>query len=373
MFQILTKVACGNLTDIPSKFPKLSSEIFTIIEIAVPLLLVIMGTLDLFKGITADKEDEMAKGRKMFVKRLITGALVFFVFAITKLVISFLDNKTSYNNITGCMNCFIRNECDPNPVVEVIEEKEETNKEEERKKQIEDQKKDIQDQKDDIKEETINVQQKAKLTKQTGRITDKYSGVDYYLYVPKNATKGMPLVIFLHGVGEKGNISGVKNLRPVTMITDGTLSGLEEFIFLAPVSPKNLHWGEAATWTNLNNLIDYITSEYSIDTSRLYLTGFSAGGMGVWGLVNKYPTKFRAAVAVSGNIYGYNVNNLKNIPIYAIVGGNEVLFVTPMQKMVNQINNAGGNAKLKIIPQANHVMTQNTYSTRELYQWLLSQ
>ena len=112
MLYILDKVACGNLTDIPSKIPKLTSEVFTIIEIAIPILLVIMGTLDMFKGITASKEDEIAKGRKMFVKRLITAALVFFLFIITKSVVSLIDNKTSYDNITSCMNCFISNKCD---------------------------------------------------------------------------------------------------------------------------------------------------------------------------------------------------------------------------------------------------------------------
>lgn len=107
MLQVLAKVACGNLTGIPAKIPNLTSEIFTIIEIAVPVLLVIMGTIDLFKGITADKEDEMVKGRKMFVKRLITGVLVFFILAITKMVIGFVDNDKSSSTIIKCMDCFI--------------------------------------------------------------------------------------------------------------------------------------------------------------------------------------------------------------------------------------------------------------------------
>ena len=107
MFQVLAKVACGNLTGIPSKIPNLTSEIFTLIEIAIPVLLVIMGTIDLFKGITANKEDEMVKGRKLFVKRLITGVLVFFIIAITKLVIEFVDNESSSATIVKCMDCFV--------------------------------------------------------------------------------------------------------------------------------------------------------------------------------------------------------------------------------------------------------------------------
>ena len=115
MFQILDKVSCGNLTGIPSKLPELTHDIFLMIEIAVPVLLVILGTIDLFKGITANKEDEMAKGRKMFVKRLIIGAAVFFIVAIVKLVINFLDNSTNSGNIISCMNCFLNAGSDCRP------------------------------------------------------------------------------------------------------------------------------------------------------------------------------------------------------------------------------------------------------------------
>ena len=116
MFEVLTKLACGLndkgqplLDGIPSRIPKLTSEVFLLIEIAVPVLLVIMGTIDLFKGITADKEDEMVKGRKLFMKRLITGALVFFILAITKLVLSIFDEKNSAR-IMNCVNCFVTDE-----------------------------------------------------------------------------------------------------------------------------------------------------------------------------------------------------------------------------------------------------------------------
>ncbi len=110
MIQFLDTIACGNLTDIPSKIPRLSSEIFLIIQIAVPVLLVIMGTIDMFNGITANNEDEIIKGRKLFVKRLVVGAIVFFIFAIVKMLVTFLDSKNS-SNIVACMNCFLNNEC----------------------------------------------------------------------------------------------------------------------------------------------------------------------------------------------------------------------------------------------------------------------
>lgn len=119
--------ACGNLNGIPDKLPRLTSEVFLLIEIAIPILLVIMGTLDLFKGITANKEDEIAKGRKMFFKRLATAALVFFIISITKLIVSFLDGDNSLT-LTACMDCFINNKCDTKEKLEYEKQHEEYEK-----------------------------------------------------------------------------------------------------------------------------------------------------------------------------------------------------------------------------------------------------
>ena len=407
MFQVLAKVACGNLDGIPANLPRLTSDIFTIIEVAVPVLLVIMGTIDLFKGVAADKEDEMIKSRKMFVKRLITGSLVFFIIAITKFVVSIVDDKNS-GKIMNCVNCFINNDCQSNPdkvttdTIDRIESHDIDNNSNIKANPVDiiDTNNTVEDTSDTgssstsstsgttIKaidsSEVVNVGDsgvsddasgttKNKLVgKETGSLTKNYSGLNYYLYVPTNATEGMPLVIFLHGIGEQNNITALKNLKPVTIITDGTLSGLEEFIFLAPNSTSAGNWHVSSTWDRLITLITYITNEYSIDTSRIYITGFSAGGCGVWGLVNKYPNKFRAAVAVSCTPGSITPSNFKNTPIYAISGGAES-YVSGMQNTVNSINKAGGNAQFKTIPNANHIATQNSYSTRELYSWLLSQ
>lgn len=105
-------VSCGGdvLTGIPTMLPKVVSIIYTIIQIAVPIVLVIMGMLDLFKGVTAQKEDNMKKSQQMFIKRLITAAIVFFVFIAVKLVVSFASDKDS-GYIFECAECFINNKC----------------------------------------------------------------------------------------------------------------------------------------------------------------------------------------------------------------------------------------------------------------------
>ena len=96
---------------IDEKIPNIVSTGITIIKIVVPILLVIFGMIDLMKGITASKEDEIAKGRKIFVKRLISGALVFFVFTIVQLIVSFVADDNDKSNIMTCTKCFLNGDC----------------------------------------------------------------------------------------------------------------------------------------------------------------------------------------------------------------------------------------------------------------------
>ena len=89
---------------IDAKIPNTVHTIIVVIKIAVPVLLVIFGMLDLFKGITANKEDEIKKGQNIFVKRLISAAIIFFVISIVQLLVSFV---ASDEGIMTCANCFI--------------------------------------------------------------------------------------------------------------------------------------------------------------------------------------------------------------------------------------------------------------------------
>ena len=116
MFVIATSpVLAADITGCESVLPgakidaKIANVVHTVIlaiQIVVPVVLVIFGMLDLFKGITAQKEDEMKKGQQMFVKRLISAAIIFFVIAIVKLLISFVAGSDK-ENIMTCANCFL--------------------------------------------------------------------------------------------------------------------------------------------------------------------------------------------------------------------------------------------------------------------------
>lgn len=111
-------VSCGNklLSDIPRIVPKIIHRVYLIIEIVVPLLLIIFGSIDFVKAVIAQKDDEIKKGQQTFIKRIITGIIIFFVFSIVKLLISIAADKDKSKNIIDCADCLINNneKCEAN-------------------------------------------------------------------------------------------------------------------------------------------------------------------------------------------------------------------------------------------------------------------
>lgn len=100
---------CGSSTDFAfdGKFPIAVHTIVTIIKIGIPVLLIIIGMIDLGKAVMAQKEDEIKKGQSLFIKRLIAAILVFLVVYAVQIVVRFVANDTDNADFRSCMNCFI--------------------------------------------------------------------------------------------------------------------------------------------------------------------------------------------------------------------------------------------------------------------------
>ena len=101
------------LRDAPAIIPKIVHTFYLIALIAVPILLVIFGSIDFVKSLVGQKDDEIKKGRQIFIKRLITGVLVFFILSIVRLIVSIADDDSSNGvfRVLDCVNCFIENDC----------------------------------------------------------------------------------------------------------------------------------------------------------------------------------------------------------------------------------------------------------------------
>lgn len=103
------KVQCGDL-QIPYIVAQTTSMIITILKFIVPIIIVILGSLDLLKAVIAQKEDEIKKGQQIFIRRLIVGVFVFLVFALVQVVIG-LVAPNNQENMWNCVNCFVNGDC----------------------------------------------------------------------------------------------------------------------------------------------------------------------------------------------------------------------------------------------------------------------
>lgn len=204
------------------------------------------------------------------------------------------------------------------------------------------------------------------------KITKKVE-CEYLLYLPddygKDAKKRWPLMMFLHGAGERGN-----NIRQVAkhglpkMIAQGKNF---EFIIVSPQCPNDIWWPEENDI--LISLLDEIEKKYRVDTDRVYLTGLSMGGFGTWSLACQYPKRFAAIAPICGGGERHAAGRLKNIPVWAFHGAKDkVVPVEKSKEMVAAVRKAGGDAKLTVYPEANHDSWTQTYNNPEFYEWFLS-
>jgi predicted peptidase len=203
--------------------------------------------------------------------------------------------------------------------------------------------------------------------------------VNYLLFLPKaydaKAEKRWPLILFLHGAGERGtNVWKVATHGPPKNVT-----GHPDFPFIvvSPQCPENQTWSKDA----LLALLDDITGKYAVDTNRIYLTGLSMGGYGTWDLGLAHPEKFAAIVPICGGGQVISVllssrakgQALKTLGVWAFHGGKDpVVPLEESQRMVDALKKAGvQDVKITVYPEAQHDSWTETYKNPELYDWLL--
>lgn len=107
----------GMIKDIPSTIPKVTRIVYIVMQVATPIILVLLGMIDLVKAITSGKEEDVKKSQGLFIKRLISAGAVFSVFVIVKLLVSLvapdnddsekLEENRKVNRIMSCVDCFL--------------------------------------------------------------------------------------------------------------------------------------------------------------------------------------------------------------------------------------------------------------------------
>jgi CubicO group peptidase (beta-lactamase class C family)/pimeloyl-ACP methyl ester carboxylesterase len=192
----------------------------------------------------------------------------------------------------------------------------------------------------------------------------------YVIYLPQDydAQTNVPLLLFLHGSGERGqDLEKVKLHGPPKLIAQG-----KEFPFMV-VSPQCATGGGWNT-DQLVALLDHIEEKYKVDPDRIYVTGLSMGGYGTWSLAAKIPDRLAAIAPICGGGDVAAAASLTKLPTWVFHGAKDnVVPVANSQDMVDAIKQLGGEPKLTIYPELEHDSWTVTYENPEFYAWLLAQ
>ncbi|MBM4104312.1 MAG: phospholipase [Planctomycetes bacterium] len=198
--------------------------------------------------------------------------------------------------------------------------------------------------------------------------------MNYLLYLPKDygkADKKWPLILFLHGAGERGSdLNLVKKHGPAKLVAEGKDF---DFIIISPQCRQESWWPTMAE--DLKLLVDDIAGKYQVDKSRMYITGLSMGGYGTWSMIIKYPDMFAAAAPICGGGDAVLAKfRLAKIPLWVFHGAKDnVVPLSKSEEMVKAVKAAGNkDIEFTIYPDAGHDSWTETYNNPELYKWFLN-
>ena len=206
----------------------------------------------------------------------------------------------------------------------------------------------------------------------TSKITLKVS-LQYNLYLPNNyydTSDDYPLVLFLHGAGERGDSLDMVETHGIPKLIK---NGKDfPFITLAPQCPRFQYWPEPVNVKALIQLVEKIITQFRIDHNRVYSTGLSMGGFGTLAIAKERPDLFAGIIPVCGGVDTTNIKNLKTMPIWLFHGAEDEVVPVRNSKIVYQtLKKINPKIYLTIYPDINHNSWDMTYDNTDIYDWLL--
>ena len=206
--------------------------------------------------------------------------------------------------------------------------------------------------------------------------TEKGEKISYLLLPPKsyNAAQKYPLVLFLHGAGERGSDNKAQIARDNGILQWVTPANQTKFpCFLVAPQCSAGDW-DAGKRGHLREVIKKLAKEFNIDPQRLYVTGLSLGGAGTWFSVMDKPDFFAAAVPMSGWGNPGGAEKIKALPIWNFHAADDpVVKVDGSRKMIEAIEKAGGKPKYTEYPTGGHGIWPRAYKTDGILDWLFAQ
>jgi predicted peptidase len=210
------------------------------------------------------------------------------------------------------------------------------------------------------------------------------------LFPDANTMRKYPLVIFLHGSGERGNDNEAQLKWGVMNFATDQNMMLHPAFVIAPQCPEKANWsnfsrGQSSTEMHLLptpakpmelliGLVHQLIKTLPIDTNRIYITGLSMGGYGTYDAIERYPDLFAAAVPVCGGGDTSKAPSIAHLPIW-IFHGAEDPAVSPVYslEMLQALTKAGAHPGFTQYPEAGHFSWLGAYSDALMMEWLFRQ
>ena len=189
-------------------------------------------------------------------------------------------------------------------------------------------------------------------------------------YTPEISEEKLPLILQLHGAGERGD--GLDDLPLVEKwgFSETVKAGEYPCVFVFPQCPKDAFW--AGRVESILRFLDQLLEAYPIDRERIYLTGLSMGGYGTWYTAMAAPERFAAIAPVCGGGMAWNAGVLR-MPVWAFHGVEDpTVSVHESDAMVEALQRHGRNVRYSRLEGVDHSVWLQAYN-EELISWLLEQ
>ena len=194
--------------------------------------------------------------------------------------------------------------------------------------------------------------------------------LDYLIYLPEGyeEQESWPLLLFLHGSGERGDdLERVKVHGPPKLIAAGRSFPM---IVVSPQCAAGKRWQPV----ELSALLDELEEQHRVDADRIYVTGLSMGGFGTWALASHEPGRFAAIAPICGGGETFWARDLAALPVWAFHGDQDA--AVPVERtvqMIEALRARGAEPQVTIYPGVGHDSWTQTYDNPEFYEWLLQQ
>ncbi len=204
----------------------------------------------------------------------------------------------------------------------------------------------------------------------------------YRLFVPTNyaATQSYPLVLFLHGAGERGSDNTTQltgETGELAFVFNENQAAVPSFM-LAPQCPAYIP--ETTGWTDTTihalvlGILAAVESQYHIDTNRVYVTGLSMGGFGTWDMLTRNPSLFAAGIPICGETVTANPAAFYQIPLWDFHAADDsVVPITNSDIVIGQMRVLGGTPVYTRYASGGHNVWPSAYATQLLYRWVMAQ